>query len=224
MGIRFQILEGATKLLKHSIELVSGRMAPQVFEYMIGCLTPILEVPTNYGCLKFFCPGPIPRWRAETIFSKEPETIEWINNFDVSDIVWDIGANVGVYSLYAARRGLRVLAFEPNPGNYYILSKNIELNKLDQRIDALCVALNDETLLDSFYMKNMSLGDAENSFGEATDWRGCSFEPVFRQSMIGFSIDDFISTFGLSTPNHIKIDVPDFDTFFRAIGLRYRNG
>jgi FkbM family methyltransferase len=48
------------------------------------------------------------------------------------DVVVDIGANIGVFSLYAARIGgaSRVYSFEPFPSNYKILSNNVEQNKL----------------------------------------------------------------------------------------------
>ena len=48
----------------------------------------------------------IPRFRAETFWSKEPETLEWINrNLDNKsnvDLFIDVGANIGIYSLYAS--------------------------------------------------------------------------------------------------------------------------
>ncbi len=100
-----------------------------------------------------------------------------------------------------------VLAFEPAPGNYYLLSKNIELNKMDKNIFSYCLALNDETKLDVFYMGSTNLGGALNSFGEARDMRGDIFTESLRQAMVEFSIDDFIARFNPLFPNHIKIDV-----------------
>jgi len=50
------------------------------------------------------------------------------------DIVVDLGANVGYYSLLAARlvgKKGKVYAFEPAPINYSLLIKNIELNGYD---------------------------------------------------------------------------------------------
>ena len=43
--------------------------------------------------INFFTPNELTRWRVETFFDKEPETIEWINSFDDSKaiIFWDIG-------------------------------------------------------------------------------------------------------------------------------------
>ena len=55
------------------------------------------------------------------------------------DTVVDLGANIGYFSLLAARivreRG-RVFAFEPEPKNYSYLVKNIKLNNYDN-IEAL---------------------------------------------------------------------------------------
>ena len=55
-------------------------------------------------------------------------------NFPIkkTDIIIDIGANIGSFSIYAASitdKGL-VLAFEPDLDNYSLLAKNIELNNL----------------------------------------------------------------------------------------------
>ena len=48
------------------------------------------------------------------------------------DLVFDIGANIGTFSLYAAKVGgaSRVLSFEPFPDNYRMLSNNVERNQL----------------------------------------------------------------------------------------------
>ena len=42
--------------------------------------------------IKFFVPNQITSWRVKTYFTKEPETLEWIDSFDHSDelIFWDI--------------------------------------------------------------------------------------------------------------------------------------
>ncbi|MBF0244952.1 MAG: FkbM family methyltransferase [Planctomycetes bacterium] len=139
--------------------------------------------------------------------TKEPETLEWIGTFAQDDILWDIGANVGVYSLYAAKKGHRVLSFEPSPSNYYLISRNIELNGLDDRISAYCVAFNDESKLDTLFMSNTELGSALSTFGEETDWQGKPMSTALRQSMLGFSVDDFVRDFHPPFPGHIKLDV-----------------
>ena len=53
--------------------------------------------------ITFFTPTKITKWRVDTFFSKEPETLEWIDSFKNTNkiIFWDIGSNIGLYSIYA---------------------------------------------------------------------------------------------------------------------------
>ena len=81
------------------------------------------------------------KWRAETFWTKEPETLEWIESFEPKSRFIDVGANVGQYSLYTASLGNYVLAFEPQPANYQSLLRNIGLNKFFDLITAYPFAL-----------------------------------------------------------------------------------
>ena len=67
--------------------------------------------------IKFFIPNTVTEWRVDTLLSKEPETIKWIDEFDgEKKIFWDIGANVGIYSIYAVvkHQNIEVVSFEPH--------------------------------------------------------------------------------------------------------------
>jgi len=200
-------MKGATGSLKKVIELFGGKRSALIAARFAEDLVPIVTQTTRWGKIDYFCAGEVPEMRARTMLTKEPGTIEWIDTFDTEDVFWDVGANVGVYSLYAALRNIRCLSFEPSPGNFYLLSRNVEINRMDNRISALCVAFNDATRLDSFYMASTELGGALNSFAESVDWRGQPFTASFKQAMIGFSIDEFVHKFSPPFPNHIKIDV-----------------
>ena len=48
----------------------------------------------------------------------------------------DIGANQGFFTCYAAHRGARVYAFEPNPESYDMLLSNVNTNGLMDRVIA----------------------------------------------------------------------------------------
>lgn len=207
MSIKQQALSFAGSLLKGSINIVGGNKASLISASLAEELSPIVNQQTDYGTIRFYCPGRLPELRVRSFLTKEPETLEWINSFQNTDVLWDIGANVGLYSLYAAAKGLTVLAYEPSPSNYYLLSKNIEINKLDNKIEAYCIAFNDSTKIDVFYMSSTELGGALSSFGEELDWQGKPFTASLKQAMLGFSIDDFIEKFNPSFPSHIKIDV-----------------
>ena len=88
--------------------------------------------------VNFFVPNQITQWRVETFFTKEPETLEWIDSFDDSKkiIFWDIGANIGLYSIYAALKypDIEIISFEPSTSNLRVLSRNISINKLEEKI------------------------------------------------------------------------------------------
>lgn len=165
-------------------------------------------VRTARGNIAFACPSALTLWRARTLTTKEPETLEWIDSFSHGDTLWDVGANVGIYSLYAGISGTcRVLAFEPAAGNYYLLNRNIEINGLGDKVQAFCIAFNDRSVLDALNMQSTELGAALSGFSEAIDNFGARFIPKFRQGMVGYSIDEFIERFDPPFPNHLKIDV-----------------
>ena len=61
------------------------------------------KILINKKEVTFFSPNSLVDWRIDTFFSKEPETLDWIRKFDKKkDIIfWDIGANIGLYTIYA---------------------------------------------------------------------------------------------------------------------------
>lgn len=181
----------------------------------------VRKVAARNGDIAFWSANEICWWRAETLLTKEPETIEWIDGFAEGDVYWDIGANVGVYALYAAKRpNVRVLAFEPSPFNYYALCRNVELNQLSETLSAYCLAFNNVSVLDYFNMSTVEIGGALSSFGETADYWGKQFKPQFRQAMIGFSLDDFVARFNPPFPTHLKIDVDGIEAKIVEGGMK----
>ena len=171
----------------------------------------IASTPVPGGCVRFYeAPTSLLRSRATSLLSKEPETIQWIDGFNDAAVLWDIGANVGVYTLYAAiRRNASVLAFEPSAANFHVLSKNIQLNSLCQRVTAYCIALAGETSLGVLNLDSSSMGLAINQFGEPGEISPYSekTDAAIVHGTIGYTIDDFIGKFAPPFPTHIKMDV-----------------
>src|SRR5207248_9506229 len=56
-------------------------------------------------------------------------------------IVFDVGANVGVFAVQQARRGAFVYAFEPNPDSYRRLAKTVATNGIGGAVTLFNVAL-----------------------------------------------------------------------------------
>lgn len=152
------------------------------------------------------------RWRVDTIFTKEPETIEWISGFQPHDVLVDIGANVGIYTIWAAKtRGVRVYAFEPESQNYAVLYENIVLNGLSQQVIAYCAALSDESSFSLLHLSQFQAGRSSHSYGEQVDYQLQHRESPISQGCISTTLESLVTTGVLPIPTHIKIDVDGFE-------------
>ncbi|WP_165322163.1 class I SAM-dependent methyltransferase [Rhizorhabdus phycosphaerae] len=162
-------------------------------------------IDANGHVIRYFGQGA--GWRFATLLEKEPETIEWIDSFAPDDLFWDIGANVGIYSIYAGVRGIRTLAFEPHFANYGQLCATVALNQVQDVVTPLCLAFAARKSVSEMNLASLDVGTSMSNFGAALDFRGNPFDPAFRQGMVGYDIDSFVADFGVEIPNHIKIDV-----------------
>jgi FkbM family methyltransferase len=149
--------------------------------------------------------------------NEEPETLEWIDTYiKPGQVLWDIGANIGLYSLYAALNPqVQVYAFEPSALNFGLLVEHIHLNNLDRNINPLCLALGNETKIGHLMMNDFSTGHAGNALDRA-ETQFQSFRPVFQQAIPALRADDFRKIFNTPAPDHIKLDVDGIEDFILA--------
>ena len=162
-----------------------------------------LTVQTPCGPLSFVVFGRNAGYRGLSLLTKQPGTIEWINSFRPNSVFWDVGANVGAYSLYAALRAdTQVVAFEPAAVNHFLLSANCEINRLDGRVDCLLVGLGSRKALAHLEVSQFA---AARSFS----FHGKRDQPYSgRQAAFVMSMDQLIDEYQLPCPNYVKIDVP----------------
>jgi len=159
--------------------------------------------------LTFSTPNWQTMWRAETLLTKEPITIEWLKRIQADDVLFDIGANVGVYTVVAAvLRGARVFAFEPEGQNFALLCRNIALNNINDLVVPFPLAVSSCGRLDVLNLSEFSTGGGScHSFGAEV---GFDLQPraaAFKQGAYSISIDDMVATGSLPLPNYLKIDV-----------------
>ena len=172
------------------------------------------------------------RFRCETvrefnrclkIFGKEPGTVDWIReNVKADDIFYDIGANIGVYSILAASRagkGGRVYAFEPHGANFARLIDNIALNNFQQVVFPNNFALNDQEGLFSFNYKSGDVGTSDSQLAAVSD--AAADEKGIRISELKYAttVDRLLASGDIIAPHHIKIDV-DGNEFLILTGMR----
>ncbi len=162
--------------------------------------------------LIFFCPNKLIEWRVKTFLEKEPETLEWISNFDKNNpiIFWDIGANIGLYSLYTSIKFEKadIFAFEPSTSNLRVLSRNISINNFSNKIKIINQPLSDvKTSFSIFNESSFQEGGALNTFKEKYNFTGKEINFENKYFLLGTNINDLIDKQILQIPNYIKIDV-----------------
>ena len=162
--------------------------------------------------VNFFIPNQLTDWRIETFFTKEPETLEWIDSFEKKDkiIFWDIGANIGLYSIYSVLRheNVSTISFEPSTSNLRVLSRNISINNLENKIKILSAPLsNKENQFLTMNEGDFVEGGALNTFGENYDFAGELFDSKMKYKILGTTIKNLLDNNILEIPNYIKIDV-----------------
>ena len=152
------------------------------------------------------------KWRVDSLFTKEPCTIDWIAGMGRGEVLVDVGANVGMYTVWAAKtRGLRVYAFEPEAQNYGLLNRNIVLNGLGGSVKAYCVALSDQAGFSELHLSEFRAGGSCHSLGEQVDFKHQPAKPAFSQGCISARLDDLVRDGVVPAPQHIKIDVDGFE-------------
>ena len=160
----------------------------------------------------YHTPSAFLKWRVDSLFTKEPCTIEWIAGFKQGEVLVDVGANVGMYSVWAAKtRGVRVYAFEPEAQNYGLLNRNLVLNSLGEQVKAYCLALSDRAGFGELHLATLDAGGSCHSYGERVDFKHEPMQPRFSQACISARLDDLVRDGIVPQPDHLKIDVDGFE-------------
>lgn len=192
-----------------------GRKREILQNKLLDEFIPLKTVTTKYGPLSIYCLGNTSIWRADTFHTKEPETLNWIDDMNPNETLWDVGANIGLYSLYAAKKGMSVFSFEPSTNNTFLLYKNIILNGLSDKIRMMPFAVSDHFLFGKLNLTSLENGSAFNVFNsESLDQiqsEELTFKTQFTQGMIGFSIDELVFEHKMKCPDHLKVDVDSIE-------------
>ncbi len=158
--------------------------------------------------LRWLAPSKRLLWMAAGPEYIEPELLDWIDRIPKSSFYYDLGASNGIFSLYAAKRGLHVVAVEPDPANYFLLSWNAFLNRgADTHITPFNVAASDHFAAGTLFIRKMELGAHEKIVSNPLTVSGETFEPDHVHPIQLVHFDKWIDLFGLPKPQYIKIDV-----------------
>lgn len=144
----------------------------------------------------------------------EPELIDFVKGSVRSGMtVYDIGANIGYFTLLFARltKPGRVMAFEPGDYAFRQLKSNIAVNGFDN-VTAFQLPLGDVDKTDTYYEADQEGFDVYNSFVPVdipqVAGSGVNFRP--RQVRI-CTLDSLMREKQLPPPDFIKMDVEGYE-------------
>jgi FkbM family methyltransferase len=148
------------------------------------------------GCV-FEVPTQMERYRVSELGDEREFIAKTLNALKLGDVFFDIGANLGLYAIHAAKKGVKVFAFEPDPGYRKRLIRNIKLNKSVDLIKVVEWAVSDKD-------------DSVRLFTDGVDGVSPSLIPVGERKSVVIktnSLDCAISNHELPFPTVLKIDI-----------------
>lgn len=139
------------------------------------------------------------------MFIFEPGLWRWMAGFGPDDVLLDIGANVGIYTIAAAGLfGVPVVAVEPYAPNLKTLRGNIAANGLGDRIQVLPIAATDVERRGRLFHEGGRAGAASQHFEDDTAASGPDVE---FEEVEGIPIDVLVDRGTIPFPTRVKIDV-----------------
>lgn len=159
----------------------------------------------------FRCETATELWRARTLMQKEAGTVAWIKgNVRPGQVFYDIGANIGLYTLMAGKRVGEfgaVYAFEPHVGNVQSLLHNVAGNALGDTVRVMSCALNESEGFFDFKYCHSSAGSSMSQLNDSRDASGAGFQPVYVEYKYATTVDSLIQQAMIRPAHHVKMDV-----------------
>ena len=180
-------------------------LAPWLIEPIIDRKT-IISVPNSSVKISYRNFGPVTRWRAKASLTKERNTIKWIDSFEKGSNFLDVGAHMGIFTLYAAKvKGCSVIAIEPSAMTSCILNLNICDNLLSERAVVFSVAAGDVSSINLYHLTSMTIDAGSGYPFHEKNARGEYVQSVFNQGIVEIRLDQIFEKYGPF--DHIKIDI-----------------
>lgn len=127
----------------------------------------------------------------------------FLSLIDKNTVLYDIGANIGYYSLLAVKKGARSYAFEPSREILEMLKENIDINNYSERITVIPEAVSDKDGAIIFYphrVGNFGVGKIFKDEGEPTQKMSSPPQEVRTRPLESYFKE-------LGVPTLIKMDI-----------------
>lgn len=219
-SLLYKAKSGFENSLFHMARILLRCLPTRTLANLKHSLSPVTRLDYHRHKILMHADSELGLYRARACW-KEPETVSWIEeSVQPGEVFYDIGANVGAYSLVASKYcggHLTVHAFEPSFSTYYQLCRNIILNNCEDSITPHMIGLTKASGPVVFNYRSLEAGSSLHSLVENADAPEL-FHPLYRQRILGFSLDYLVSHFNFPVPHHIKLDVdgPELDILYGA--------
>ena len=191
--------------LANSIYKIMNNYAPWILDPIINRKT-LISVPNSKIKISYCNFGPTTRWRAKLSISKEKNTIKWINSFEDGAKFIDVGAHMGIFTLYAAMvKNCSVVSIEPSSITSCILNLNVYDNQLNDKVVVYTSAAGNRKSINKYHMGYMTIDAASGNPFNPVDPRGRDYVPTFSQGVVEITLDDLYRTYDYF--DYVKIDI-----------------
>jgi FkbM family methyltransferase len=149
------------------------------------------------------------RFRQRGVLRLDPAVRLWLDEVvGPGDVLYDVGAGVGTYSLVAAiKRGALAVAFEPGFAVYRTLCENVRLNDAAHGVIPLPIALTDRAGF--FELEFSGTSGGEQHALRNREWRPRHEAGDHRQGqpVCAERLDAIVTRYGVAAPNVIRLSV-----------------
>lgn len=172
-------------------------------------IVPRRKVSINNIFFTLPCHNWITHFRWYLFKKKEEEVRYYIDHYvKEGDTFFDIGANIGVFSVYTAKRfsNISCYCFEPEYSNLNILKENVVANKIIDKVTIYSVAIGNFVGLSRLNLQDLTSGSAAHTESKAaikTTEEG--YPVVWSEGIVSVTLDYVCQEAGI-VPNAIKID------------------
>ena len=150
----------------------------------------------------------VTHFRSHLFNLKEKEVQIFLEkNLKTKDIFFDVGANIGVFSIFAAiKRNAKVFAFEPEYSNLNLLKENIIKNNLIDNIIPFSFAIGNECRITQLHIADLTPGSAVSSISmNYLEKTNEGYDVLWKEGVMELTLDKIIKDLNIK-PKILKID------------------
>lgn len=148
--------------------------------------------------------------------NRETEVLDFIDRIEPDQVFYDLGACEGRFALYAALRGVRCYAFEPEALNFKALTENWGLNgaRAERLLTPLNYAVGESNHHSTIKIGQPWAGGHHRVLADVTGRVDLDFNFVEEQPVEVVALDSFVEAQNLPAPDYMKVDVDGSELSF----------